>query len=346
MMVTRGRALTIFAALLLSLVAITPATAVPRFDAEDDALNGRHQSDTESSDEPASTPASDDSPEKPGAGSGSDAEEPPPVYVTSRELGVDSKYTCSDLHGEEDYGGGVACGISNLACSVADTLADEGDGYLASEQVRIDNRSGRSSEELLGFDCQQRGSAAAGGEGGAAPEVITVTREDFASMPVMPLVASAGPPEGWLPAHMVNVLYAESEPQTMDMTLLDTPVQVRATPVLYDWDLGDGNTISTTDPGEPYPSEAVSSTYRYEGWYDVTLTTTFSGQFSVAGGPWQDIDGTIEVASEPIPIYSKSLESRLVNPDVPVDEDEDPWVPERTAEAEGRKDPDATHREV
>src|SRR5690606_40010212 len=76
MMVTRGRALTIFAALLLSLVAITPATAVPRFDAEDDALNGRHQSDTESSDAPASTPASDDSPEKPGAGSGSDAEEP------------------------------------------------------------------------------------------------------------------------------------------------------------------------------------------------------------------------------------------------------------------------------
>ena len=90
----------------------------------------------------------------------------------------------------------------------------------------------------------------------------------------------------------------------------------------------------------------MSSTYRYEGWYDVTLTTTFSGQFSVAGGPWQDIDGTIEVASEPIPIYSKSPESRLVNPDVPVDEDEDPWVPERTAETEGRQDPDATHREV
>ena len=346
MMVTRGRALTIFAALLLSLVAITPATAVPRFKAEDDALNGRHRNDTESSSVPAGTSASNDLPEESGAGGGSNPAEPPPVYVTSRELGVDSKYTCSDLHGEEDYGGGVACGISNLACSVADTLADEGDGYLASEQVRIDNRSGRSSEELLGFDCQQRGSAAAGGEGGAAPVIITVTREDFASMPVAPLVASAGPPEGWLPVHMVNVLHADSAPQTMDMTLLDTPVQVRATPVLYDWDLGDGNTISTTNPGEPYPSEAVSSTYRYEGWYDVTLTTTFSGQFSVAGGPWQDIDGTIEVASEPIALYSKSLESRLVNGDVPVDEDEDPWVPERSLETEGPQDPDARHREI
>lgn len=284
-------------------------------------------------------------PEAPGIGASSPESDngPPPVYVTSRELGVDSKYTCSDLHGEEQSGDAVACGIRNVACRTADAISDEGDGYLASEQVRIDNRSGQSSEELLGFDCRQRGRAA---EGGADPVVITVTREDFESMPVAPLIATAGPPEGWLPVNMVNVLYAESEPQTMDMTLLGTPVQVRATPVQYDWDLGDGNTISTAEPGKPYPSEAVSSTYRYEGWYDVTLTTTFSGQFSVDGGPWQDIDGTIQVGSEPISIFSKSLESRLVNGDVPVDEDEDPWVPERTAETEGRQDPDAAHREI
>ena len=70
MMVTRGRALTIFAALLLSLVAITPATAVPRFKAEDDALNGRHRNDTESSSVPAGTSASNDLPEESGAGGG------------------------------------------------------------------------------------------------------------------------------------------------------------------------------------------------------------------------------------------------------------------------------------
>ncbi|MGO1896651.1 MAG: hypothetical protein ACTH1O_12530, partial [Brachybacterium sp.] len=83
-----------------------------------------------------------------------------------------------------------------------------------------------------------------------------------------------------------------------------------------------------------------------EGWYDITLTTTFSGQFSVAGGEWQDIDGTIEVTSDPVPIYSKSLESRLVNGDVPVDEDEDPWIPERTPDTEGPQDPATTHREI
>ncbi|MBP2410591.1 PKD domain-containing protein [Brachybacterium fresconis] len=225
-----------------------------------------------------------------------------------------------------------------------DTVAADGEGYLTSERVRVDTQA--DSEELLGFDCTARGGGGAPAEGSSEPVVITITRSDFESMEVEPLVASAGPEDGWLPVNMVNVLYAESQSQTLATEVLGVPVSVRAVPVSYHWDLGDGNTITTTDAGEPYPSEAVSGTYRYEGWYDVTLTTTFSGQFSVAGGPWQDIDGTIEVASDPIPVYSKSLESRLVDGDVPVDENEDPWVPERTAETEGPQDPEATHRET
>lgn len=269
---------------------------------------------------------------------------PPPVYVTSRELGVDSRFDCSDLYTESELWDTMACGVGNQICQVADRVSGDGEGYLASESVRIDTRSPQVQEELLGFDCQQRGGVPAAE--GAEPVVITVTREDFESMPVEPLTASAGPEQGWLPVNMVNVLHADDQTQTMAMELLGTPVEVRAVPVQYDWDLGDGNSISTTDPGKPYPSEAVSATYRYEGWYDVTLTTTFSGQFSVDGGPWQDIDGTVQVASEPIPIFSKSLESRLVNGDVPVDEEEDPWIPERTEETEGKADPDATHREI
>ncbi|MDN5606209.1 MAG: PKD domain-containing protein [Kocuria sp.] len=224
-----------------------------------------------------------------------------------------------------------------------DTVSSDGEGYLTSERVRVDTQA--DSEELLGFDCTARGGGGGPAEG-SEPVVITITRSDFESMEVEPLVASAGPEDGWLPVNMVNVLYAKSESQTLATEVLGVPVSVRAVPVSYHWDLGDGNTITTTNAGEPFPSEAVSGTYRYEGWYDVTLTTTFSGQFSVAGGPWQDIDGTIEVASDPIPVYSKSLESRLVDGDVPVDENEDPWVPERTAETEGPQDPAATHRET
>jgi len=207
--------------------------------------------------------------------------------------------------------------------------------------TRIDNESGERTD--LGIRCALPGTPE---YEEAPPVVITVSQSDFARMPVKPLQAHAGPDDGWLPVNMVNVLHAESEPQILSVELLDTPVAIRATPVSYYWDLGDGNTITTTNPGKPYPSEVVSATYTQEGWYDITLTTTFSGQFSVTGGEWQDIDGTIEVTSDPVPIYSKSLESRLVNGNVPVDEEEDPWIPERTADTEGPKDPAATHREL
>ncbi|WP_262425650.1 PKD domain-containing protein [Brachybacterium sp. Z12] len=207
--------------------------------------------------------------------------------------------------------------------------------------TRIDNETGERTD--LGIRCARPNTPEFDK---APPVVITVTQSDFARMPVKPLQAHAGPTDGWLAVNMINVLYAESEPQELSVELLDTPVAIRATPRSYHWNLGDGNTITTTNPGKPYPSEVVSATYAQEGWYDITLTTTFSGQFSVAGGEWQDIDGTIEVTSDPVPIYSKSLESRLVNGDVPVDEDEDPWIPERTPDTEGPQDPAATHRKI
>ena len=210
------------------------------------------------------------------------------------------------------------------------------------ESVTIDTATG--TETTNGYSCITPGTPNAVTPEGE-PVVITVTRSDFAELPVQPLGAHAGPDEGWLPVNMVNVLYADPATQTLETELLGVPVQVRAIPIEYHWDLGDGNTITTKKPGQPFPSEQVSATYTQEGWYDITLTTTFAGQFSVDGGQWQDIDGTIEIASDPVPLFSKSLESRLVNPDIPIDEEADPWIPARTPDTEGPRDPEATHRE-
>lgn len=216
--------------------------------------------------------------------------------------------------------------------------------YVPVVTFRVDPSSG--TETFIHYTCSPPGSADELTGGATAAPPVVVTRYDFAQLPVEPAVAHAGPLVDYLPVGMVNVLYAEDATQTLETTIMGTPVSVRAIPVSYHWDLGDGNTITTEKPGEPYPSEQVSSTYSYEGWYDITLTTTFRGEFSVDGGPWQQIDGTIEVASEPRALFSKSLESRLVNPNVPVDEEEDPWIPPRSEETEGPQDPDARHRTI
>jgi len=288
----------------------------------------------------------------------------PDFFIESKTAETQTGYSCST------GAAGTNCNSSRNACqagtdyninSNGDVLAapssrrtqDGSQDKVTLEINRVDSADG--SRELLGYDCRAPGTATPAAETapGAnapaadipAPIVITVSLSDFADMPIKPLAAHAGPADGWLPVNMPNVLYTDTKAQELEVELLDTPVAIRATPISYDWDLGDGNTITTDNPGKPYPSEIVSSTYSTEGWYDITLTTTFTGQFAVDGGPWQDIAGSIDVASEPVPVYSKSLESRLVDGDVPVD-DEDPWIPERTADTEGAQDPHATHRTV
>src|SRR5690606_18484843 len=145
-------------------------------------------------------------------------------------------------------------------------------GDVTYESITRDTKTGTDSSN--GFRCRQpldsapRGNSGAAPAGESAPEpvVIIVTQSDFAKLPVKPSVASAGPERGWLPAGMVNVLHAESEAQTLQTELLGTPVAVRAIPTSYHWDLGDGNTITTSKPGKPYPSEEVSAKYSGEGW--------------------------------------------------------------------------------
>src|SRR5690606_26751407 len=241
-------------------------------------------------------------------------------------------------------------GGADLAAPRASGIHEK--GAVTCESITQDTRSG--AETSNGYSCQVPSTPTAGAEGAGtpavaeapAPVVIIATQSDFAELPVKASVASAGPERAWLPVGMVNVLYVEHEVQTLQTEVLGTPVSVRAIPTSYHWDLGDGNTITTSKPGKPYPSDEVSAKYSGEGSYDVTLPTTFAGQFSVDGGGGQELDGAIEVASEPIALSSEPLESRLVSGDVPVDEDEAPWVPERSLESEGLQDPDARHREI
>lgn len=121
---------------------------------------------------------------------------------------MNSEYDCLDLYPGADAGGdATGCSGTTNACAAANLLnilSGEGEGYVSTETVRVS--ADQSSEELLGFDCRARGGTPEAGGGEAAePVVITVSLRDFQAMPVEPLVASAGPEDGWLPVHMVNV---------------------------------------------------------------------------------------------------------------------------------------------
>ncbi len=110
-----------------------------------------------------------------------------------------------------------------------------------------------------------------------------------------------------------NVFATQAGPTLIDTTLLSYPVQVRATPRRYAWDFGDGYVLGPTGaPGAAYPALTNTHEYRERGSFAITMTTYYSGEYSVAGGPWLPIPGQAQVASAPITVQALAGRNELV----------------------------------
>src|SRR5699024_1521280 len=153
-------------------------------------------------------------------------------------------------------------------------------------------------------------------ESAEAPEpvIITVTRSDFAELPLEGPGVHLQPDREWFLVNMDTFVYTDGAPQVLETTVLDVPVAVRATPVEYSWDFGDGTEpLVTTEPGAPWPAEDIAHVYTSEATDVVaTLTTTWSGEFQVAGqGPWIPIAGTTTTESQSAPFRIDAVETHL-----------------------------------
>ncbi|MFC4904507.1 MULTISPECIES: PKD domain-containing protein [Kocuria] len=139
-------------------------------------------------------------------------------------------------------------------------------------------------------------------------ELPTFTLQDFRTLAVAPAASAVQPAPDTLKGMHTNV-YAEAQGQQFATELGGFPVQVRAVPVQYAWDYGDGGALGPTElSGAPLEEGAwdvetdTSHVYTETGDYAVTLTTWFYGEYSVAGGPWLPVAGLNDVASAPVPI--------------------------------------------
>lgn len=75
------------------------------------------------------------------------------------------------------------------------------------------------------------------------------------------------------------------------LIVLRIPITIHLT-ALFEWDFGDGRTLTTKAQGAPYPLTLITNTYRSSGPKDVTLTIKWSGRWS-AGGMSAPINGGI-----------------------------------------------------
>ncbi|GAA4283877.1 hypothetical protein GCM10022261_14080 [Brevibacterium daeguense] len=169
------------------------------------------------------------------------------------------------------------------------------------------------------------GSPGGGGGAPAAAPTPVVTEEDFQNFEIPPSTLHSWP-DSWAVTQRKTAFWADSLVRYIDLELLGTPVRVRATPVAYSWDFGDGAVKRTTSPGtrpRSVQDAQIHHTYSTAGDVTVTLTTFYSGMFSVNGGDWLIIPGQAAVSSPPLDLtvyrYHKFLveDDCLDNPDSP-----------------------------
>lgn len=135
------------------------------------------------------------------------------------------------------------------------------------------------------------------------PIVISVSAEDFENQPIKPASLTMDNAPHSLKNYNTNI-FAQSGEQTFTEDVMGEQVEIKAIPVSYTFNYGDGTVMTTTNPGHSVAEQwdvktPTSHQYSTPGDYTYTVTTTFRGEFRVPGGPWQVIAGTSDRTSAP-----------------------------------------------
>ncbi len=144
----------------------------------------------------------------------------------------------------------------------------------------------------------------------AAPEVV-VSAEQFRRLPIPAPEIITQPPDRITLINIDTNILTRKNAVVLPTTVLGQAVRVRATPASFTWQYGDGTDLTTANPGALYPNMPTAHVYRAPGTFTVDLTTTFTGEFSVAGGPWQPIAGTASIRSDPATIQAEERRAVL-----------------------------------
>jgi hypothetical protein len=182
--------------------------------------------------------------------------------------------------------------------------------FTASAAAR--NRNASSWTATGEFVCR-----GAGEDDDPAPVEPVVTAEDFRRLPLPAAVIKVQPPNLRTLINIPTNLYADADPVVIPTTVLGQAVRVRATPLRFRWNYGDGKALSTTDPGAPYPELRTAHTYLQPGKRTLGLTTTYSGEYSVTGGPWLPVDGLATVNSPATALTVLAAHNELVTDPLP-----------------------------
>ncbi|MDN4483780.1 hypothetical protein [Demequina lignilytica] len=129
-------------------------------------------------------------------------------------------------------------------------------------------------------------------------DLLALIEREWTQLRPEPSTVAVQPDGGWVYATVPTIAYAEDAPRLHGAVLLGADVTIRATPTRYTWRWGDGETLTTEDPGRPYPDATVSHAYGPTVTVaTIALDTTWSGHYRIGDGTWEPFDTTITSTS-------------------------------------------------
>lgn len=121
----------------------------------------------------------------------------------------------------------------------------------------------------------------------------------------MPALAPQRQPAGRPALPRLPVVFSSGQdggPMTWTDQLEGLSITTTVTPQWH-WTFGDGEELTTSEPGGTWPDTSVSHSYDGKGNYPVQVTTTWDGSFTIAGVGTFPISGQVtQEASMQVPV--------------------------------------------
>ena len=110
------------------------------------------------------------------------------------------------------------------------------------------------------------------------------------------------PPHGRTLVNFDTNFYTEQPAFDRTVRLLGRQVELHIWPSQFRWVFGDGAELPSTSAGAPYPDLLITHSYLQKGGVSPRVDTTYAASFRVDGGAWRDVDGTVTIPGEPVPL--------------------------------------------
>jgi hypothetical protein len=134
----------------------------------------------------------------------------------------------------------------------------------------------------------------------------------FRRIPLPPSTFSIQPPGGKTLVNFETNFFTEERTLDRTVRLLGQRVELRIEAHSYTWHFDDGESITTSKPGAPYPRLQVTHSYLQTGDYRPALDITWVADYRVNGGAWRPVPGSVTIAGEPANLSAIEARPTLV----------------------------------